>query len=394
MHYLLPIIAMSTFAGSLSLRAIDPVLPQISADLLVTIQTAATLASAFAFTFAIVQPALGVVADVFGKPKLIFICLILLGAANIVGAFSTSFEMLLITRVLAGVGGGGIFPISLSLVGDLFPLRERQVALSRVLAGGMTGNLLGASISGVIGDFIGWRGVLVGIGLLVLAASVAVGLGFRAQMRAPRRQVSLAEIVQNHRMILRHPNARICYPAVFFEGCCVMGLFPFVAAFLLELGEPRLSIAGVVIAGFAIGGLVYTSSVSRLLPAIGERGLMFGGGVLIALQLVIVALGPPWQAQLLSFVALGCGFYMIHGSLQTFASDISVEARSTAVGLHAFSFHLGQTAGPLVYGSSLVTFGKMPTIVAMATVMLLLGLVCSRLLRHRHAPEAKKPDTR
>lgn len=190
MHYLLPIIAMSTFAGSLSLRAIDPVLPQISADLLVTIQTAATLASAFAFTFAIVQPALGVVADVFGKPKLIFTCLILLGTANIVGALSSSFEMLLITRVLAGVGGGGIFPISLSLVGDLFPLRERQVALSRVLAGGMTGNLLGASISGVIGDFVGWRGVLVGIGLLVLAASVAVGWGFRAQMRAPRKQVT------------------------------------------------------------------------------------------------------------------------------------------------------------------------------------------------------------
>jgi predicted MFS family arabinose efflux permease len=163
-----------------------------------------------------------------------------------------------------------------------------------------------------------------------------------------------------------------------------MGLFPFVAAFLVELGEPRLSIAGVVIAGFAVGGLVYTAAVSRLLPAIGERGLMFGGGSLMALQLIVVALGPPWQVQFASFAALGCGFYMLHGSLQTFASDISVEARSTAVGLHAFCFHLGQTAGPLLYGSSLVTFGKLPTIAAMACIVLLLGLVCSRLLRHRH----------
>lgn len=389
MQYLLPIIAMSTFAGALSGRAMDPVLPQVSADLLVTIQTAATLASAFAFTFAMVQPLLGIVADVFGKPKLIFIGLILLGAANVGGAFATSFEVLLITRVLAGVAGGSIFPVTLSLVGDLFPLHERQVALSRVLAGAMTGNLLGASFSGVIGDFVGWRGVLVAIGLLVLAVSVAVGWGFRAQMNAPRRQVNLAMIGQNYRAILKHPSAQVCYPAVFIEGCCVLGLFPFVAAFLVELGEPRLSIAGVVIAGFAVGGLVYTSSVSRLLPALGEKGLMIGGGLLIASQLIGVALGPPWQVQLACFIVLGCGFYMIHGSLQTFASEISVEARSTAVGLHAFFFFLGQTAGPLVYGFGLASFGKLPTLLVMAAVMLLLASVCALLLRHSHQAAAK-----
>jgi hypothetical protein len=37
-HVLLPIIAMSTFAGALSVRAMDPVLPQVAADLAVTIQ--------------------------------------------------------------------------------------------------------------------------------------------------------------------------------------------------------------------------------------------------------------------------------------------------------------------------------------------------------------------
>ena len=384
MQYLLPIIAMSTFAGSLSARAMDPVLPQVSADLLVSIQTAATLASAFAFTFAMVQPVLGIVADAFGKPKLIFICLILLAVSNVIGAFATSFDVLLITRVLAGVGGGGIFPITISLVADLFPLQQRQVAMSRVMAGGMAGNLLGASLSGVIGDFVGWRGVLAAIGLLVLIASAAVGWGFRAQMRASHKPVNLAEIGQNYRTILKHPNARICYPAVFLEGCCLLGLFPFVAAFLVELGEPRLSIAGVVIAGFAVGGLLYTSSVSRSLPLLGEKGLMIGGGLLVASQLVAIAFGPPWQAQLACFIVLGCGFYMIHGSLMTFASEISVEARSSAVGLHAFFFFLGQTAGPLVYGLGLAQFGKQPTLLFMATVMLLLAIVCSTLLRHRH----------
>ncbi|MDQ8728790.1 MFS transporter [Bradyrhizobium sp. LHD-71] len=385
MQYLLPIISMATFAGSLSVRAMDPVLPQVATDLMVTIQIAATAASAFAITFALVQPALGIIADMFGKPKLIVICLMLLGASNIAGAFSTSFDVLLITRILSGVGGGGVFPITLSLVGDLFPLRERQVAMSQVLAGAMAGNLLGASLSGVIGDFIGWRGVLIAIGLLVLGASVAVGWGFRHQMRMPRKRTNFTAMARNYRDVFAHPHARVCYAAVFIEGSCVLGLFPFVAAFLADLGEPRLSIAGIVIAGFAVGGLIYTSSVSRLLPRLGEKGLMIGGGALVASQLVVIALGPPWQWQLASFLAMGCGFYMIHGSLQTFASEISVDARGTAVALHAFFFYLGQTAGPIAYGYGISQFGKVPTVLFAAVVMLLLGIVCSRLLKHRHS---------
>jgi predicted MFS family arabinose efflux permease len=385
MQYLLPIMAVSSFASALSIRAVDPVLPQVAADLAVTIQVAATLASAFAITFALVQPALGIIADTLGKPKLILVCLILLAVSNVAGAFATSFDMLLITRVLSGVGAGGVFPITFSLIGDIFPLRERQVAMSRVLAGAMAGNLLGASLSGVIGDFIGWRGVLITISLLVLAASVAVGWGFRHQMRAPRKRTNFAELARSYRAIFAHPHARVCYAAVFLEGTFVLGVFPFVAAFLAELGEPRLSIAGIVIAGFAVGGLVYTSSVSRLLPRLGENGLMIGGGILVASQLVIVAFGPPWQGQLVSFIAMGCGFYMIHGSLQTFSSEISAAARGTAVALHSFCFFLGQTAGPIVYGYGIAQFGKLPTLLFAAVVMFLLGIVCARLLRHRHS---------
>lgn len=395
MQYLLPIIAMAGFAGSISARAMDPVLPQVASELLVTIQTAATLASAFAFTFAMVQPALGVVADMFGKPKLIFCCLVLLGVSNIVGAFSTSFDVLLITRVLAGIGGGGVFPVTLGLIGDIFPIQQRQVAMSRVLAGAMAGNLLGASFSGLIGDYVGWRGVLITIGVLVLAASASVGWGFRRQMRAAPKPTNFATIINNYRSIFSHPHSRVCYPAVFIEGSCVLGLFPFVAAFLADLGEPRLSIAGIVIAGFAVGGLVYTSSVSRLLPIVGEKGLMILGGVLVSSQLVIVTLGLPWQVQVASFLVMGCGFYMIHGSLQTFASEISVEARSTAVGLHAFCFFLGQTAGPLSFGYGLSHFGKTPTLLVAAVIMLLLGIVCAQMLRHKHvkaAPGASSPE--
>jgi predicted MFS family arabinose efflux permease len=109
-------------------------------------------------------------------------------------------------------------------------------------------------VSGLIGDFLGWRGVLAVLGLIVMVASIVVAVGFRgaALTRPPR--TSLSALKQGYRTIFSNPNARICYGAVFIEGCCVLGLFPFIAAFLFELGETSLSIAGIVIAASRSAG--------------------------------------------------------------------------------------------------------------------------------------------
>src|SRR5712671_5514113 len=389
----LNIIALATFAASLSARALDPVLPHVASDFNVSIAAAAGFASIFAFTFAIVQPVLGAAADLFGKARLVIVCLVLLGLANILGALSSSFPLLFATRILAGVGAGGVFPIALGLTSDLVAPDKRQVAIGRTLAGAMTGNLLGASLSGLIGDFLGWRGVLAVLGAIVVLASIAVLAGFRgaALTRPPR--TNLSALKHGYRTIFADPNARICYSAVFIEGCCVLGLFPFIAAFLFELGETSLSIAGVVIAGFAVGGLFYTMTVSRLLPRIGVKGLMLSGATLVALQLVAVAMGPQWKLQALSLLFMGWGFYMIHGCLQVFASELSVEARATALSLHSFFFFMGQTVGPIAYGFGIQHVGKMPTLLTSAVVISALGFACARLLRQtRPADAGARPD--
>ena len=306
------IIALATFAASLSARALDPVLPHVADDFSVSIAAAASFSAVFAFTFAVVQPVLGAAADVFGKARLMIVCLVLLGLANILGALSTSFPLLFATRILAGVGSGGVFPVALSLTSDLVAPEKRQVAIGRTLAGSMTGNLLGASFSGVIGDFLGWRGVLAVLGLLVIAASVAVAAGFRGAALAPASKTNLSTLRHGYRTIFANPNA-LCYAAVFIEGCCVLGLFPYLASFLFEIGETSLTIAGIVIAGFAVGGLFYTMTVSRFLPRLGVNGMMITGASVVGLQLAAIAFGPSWKVQAVNLLLMGWGFYMIHG---------------------------------------------------------------------------------
>jgi predicted MFS family arabinose efflux permease len=331
---------------------------------------------------------MGAAADMFGKARLMTVCLVLLGIANILGAMSNSYYVLFITRILAGIGSGGVFPISLSLVSDLVGADKRQIAIGRTLAGSMAGNLLGATLSGLIGDMLGWRGVLVLLGVLVIGASIAVAAGFRGADLARPPRSSFAALKSGYRTIFANPNAKICYAAVFIEGCCVLGLFPFIAAFLFERGETSLSIAGIVIAGFAIGGLFYTATVSRFLPRLGVRGMMIAGGTLVGLQLAATAFGPGWKLQMGCLFVMGWGFYMIHGCLQVFASELSAEARATALSLHSFFFFMGQTVGPIAYGFGIERIGKLPTLLAAGVVITTLGFVCARLLRQTRPADA------
>jgi predicted MFS family arabinose efflux permease len=381
------IIAIANFAASLSARALDPVLPHVADEFSISITAAASFAAVFAFTFAVIQPVLGAAADMLGKVRLMIACLVILGFANMLGAVAGSFPLLFATRILAGIGSGGVFPVALSLTSDLVGPEKRQVAIGRTLAGSMTGNLLGASFSGVVGDFLGWRGVLAILGLLVVAASVAVAAGFRGKAITHPPKTNLRMLRHGYRTIFTNPNA-LCYAAVFIEGCCVLGLFPYLASFLFDLGEKSLSIAGIVIAGFAVGGLFYTLTVSRFLPRLGVNGMMISGAALVGLQLAAIAFGPGWKIQVTCLLLMGWGFYMIHGCLQVFASELSVEARGTAMSLHSFFFFMGQTVGPIAYGFGIQHAGKRTTLLAAAVIITTLGFACARLLRQRPPADA------
>lgn len=382
-------IATASFAAALSQRAIDPVLPAIAGDLSVTIAVAAGLSAALSFTFAITQPVLGAAADLFGKARLMVGCLMLLALANLLGAMTSSYPLLMVSRILCGIGTGGVFPVTLSLTSDLVAPEKRQVAISRVLVGAMTGNLLGGSLGGVIGDFLGWRGVLFILSGIAFLASGLVLVGLRrGKLLTAGGQPDIKRLVRGYGGIFVNPNARIIYTAVFIEGLCVMGMFPYIASFMIESGGASLSTAGLVIAAFAIGGLLYSVSISPLLARFGMANLMKAGGIIMGAQLAVTALEMSWQAHALSMLVMGWGFYLLHGSLQVFSSELSEEARASAMSLHACFFFLGQTVGPLAYGVGIHHIGKLPSLMITAALIFGLGFFCAGFLR----PIGSKPS--
>jgi predicted MFS family arabinose efflux permease len=381
----LGIAMLGAFASSVFIRAVDPMIPSIAADLATDPGRVALLATGFALPCALVQPVLGACADLFGKTRLMTLSLAALAATAAASVFATSFSVLLALRILSGLFAGGVIPIALAISGDLVPVNERQVAVGRLLGAITLGNLVGSPAIGAVTDLLGWRGGFAVMALLALAALVAAVIGYRGIVTAPPSSAGLADLPATYREIFRNPQAKICYGSVVVETICLFGLFPFVALLLHQICEERAFVAGLVLSGLGIGGIAYVVLVAKLLERFGEQKLMFSGGLAMGLGVMAVALRLPWQLEFLIFCLLGMGYYLLHGVIQIYATELSATGRTTATALHAMSYSIGQAIGPIVYGAALTSVGLTATVLFTGSMLIVVGAVCAHHLRRTPA---------
>jgi len=373
------LVSFMAFTAALSSRAVDPVIPLVAGDLWVTPATAAILSTAFALPYGFIQPVLGPVADALGKTRVMTFCMAVFTLASFLSAVVESFSLLLALRVVTGAACGGSFPVALAFIGDQVPVAQRQVAIGRLLAATIGGNLIGATLSGIIADLVHWRGIFLVLGVAGAIALAAGLIGFRG-MPNVRHPARFRDVRANFRGLLRNPRGQVCFGSVALEGIFLFGVFPYVAVLLLAAGEGRAFIAGLVIAAFAIGGVIYSFTVRFMLKWMTQRGLMIGGGALMALSLLVVALAPPWPVQCIAFGAMGCGFYMLHGSIQFYVTELDPNARASAVAMHSLFFCSGQAIGPVAFGVALALVGAPISLTISALAMVLIGFVAARLL--------------
>ena len=192
-----------------------------------------------------------------------------------------------------------------------------------------------------------------------------------------------AAVIANFRDILADPRAKVCFGAVFLEAIFIHGLFPYIGLLLQSIGEFRASIAGLLIACFAIGGIGYSLVVPYLAGRVPDRKLMLAGGAVAGSCLALISLHFPWPVQAAVYAAFGCGFYLLHSCIQVHVTDLSQTARGAAASLHSSSFYHGAGAGPRDLRVRLCPWRAEPTIVFGALVVLGVGFMCSRLLRRR-----------
>ncbi|NGM34709.1 MFS transporter [Methylobacterium sp. DB0501] len=377
---LIAVLAAGGFASTFAGRVVEPLVGVLARDLASPPATVALLSTAFALPYALIQPVLGPVGDALGKERVVVACLAVLTLALAACTAASDIGTLFGLRMLAGAAAGGVIPLSLAMMGDRIPMAQRQVAIGRFLVAVILGQLSGSTVAGLIEGAIGWRGVFglaAGVGAMGLCG---VALGFARRLRAAGGRFALAPALSRYRAILRNPRARVLFCAVFVEAIAVFGIFPHLAHLIEARGEGGPREAGLVLAGFAAGGLAYSLTVGLLLRFLGQTRMLMAGGAVSAGALLVVGLAGSWQADCAALVALGLGFYMLHNTFQVQVTEVAPEARASAVALHAFSFFCGQALGVAVLGFGLEALGQLPALAVCAAAILVLGLATARRL--------------
>jgi predicted MFS family arabinose efflux permease len=377
---LLPALCAAGLAANIAGRTVDPLVSLVSFEFSIGVATAALVTSAYALPFALGQPLLGPLGDIYGRIRLLKISVWILTLALLASAFAPSFEALAAARFLAGLAAGGVVPACMATIGDAYPPERRQFAISIFVSMGLLAQIFAASGSGIVGEALGWRYVLFATGIFGLVGAVMA----TAILRSPEREhqkFSLAAAAANYRRVFRNPKALLCYSTVFLEGVALYGIFPYVAEILRQQNRGGATEAGIIIGAIGIGGIFYVASVAVLFRRFNRYQFMAVGGVLMTIGPLVLAFAPPWPLSAGAFAVGGFGFMLLHNSIQTETIDLAPEARQSAYSLHALSFFTGQAAGPPLFGLAFFSFGAGTALIASAIILAGTGLVMSKLFR-------------
>ncbi|MET0517729.1 MAG: MFS transporter [Burkholderiaceae bacterium] len=382
-------LSLAAFCSGVSLRVNDALLPRLAGEFGIGLGQAAQVISVFAIAYGLAQLLFGPLGDRYGKYRVIACACVACALSAGLCALSQGFEQLRLARLASGATAAAIIPLSMAWIGDVVDYERRQPVLARFLIGQILGLAAGVSLGGLAADHLGWR--MPYLLLCGLFAAIAVAL-FWINSRLPDdaqtmrldegqgQGSALRRMVADFAHVLAMRWARVVLLTVFLEGIFLYGPFAFIASHLHQRFDLSLSSAGALVMLFGAGGFVFALGSARLVAWLGEAGLVRGGGALVSLALLTLALAPQWGWAPPACLLSGLGFYMLHNTLQVNATQMAPERRGAAVSSFASCFFLGQSVGVSVGGLLVEALGSTPLLAVGGIGVLLVALAFGGLL--------------
>jgi MFS family permease len=364
------------------------------------------LFSIYLLTSAVTVPVYAKLADLFGRKPLILwgIGVFLLG--SILCGVAWDMTSLIVFRAVQGIGGGAILPIVITMVGDIYTLKERAKVQGYMASVWAIAAVVGPTLGGVFAQFDLWRGIfLINIPLCLLAGwmiwsrftekverrehridyagaalfSVSVSLLILGVLQggtgwawdSPQSLVVLgagalllvAFVLVEQRaaepiLPIWALSRRLLWPTNllgFCVGATLIGLTAYVPTFLTVTTDAEPIAAGLALGAMTIGWPVAATVSGRLYLRFGFRSTTILGAAILVLGLSLLtwsALSPSiWVVAGLCFV-IGAGFgFASVPSLVAAQSSVDWNERGVVTGTQLFSRSIGQSIGAAAFGA-------------------------------------------
>ncbi|MDT8395321.1 MAG: MFS transporter [bacterium] len=351
----LRIIFAVTLMGVLGVASITPAFPRIIQDLGIEAGRIGLLIIVFTLPGIFLSPFLGILADRFGRKRILVPSLALFAVAGGSCGLVRDFNLLLVLRFFQGVGGSALASLSATVIGDMFEGRARAAAMGYNAGVLAVGTAAYPAVGGMLALF-GWHYPFL---LPFLALPVAWLVFFRMDTPEPSRKQGLSEYLKGAGVILA--NRRVI--GVFMVSVAtfiilygsLLTFFPLLAS--RRFGASTLAI-GLIMSCMSVTTGITSTQLGRLTARFSEASLIKISFLFYGAALAIIPVAPTLEFYLVSSFIFGLGHGMnIPCIMSLMAGYAPMEHRGVLMSVNGTVLRLGQTLGPLVMGLAFTLWG-------------------------------------
>jgi ACDE family multidrug resistance protein len=369
----LHIIFLITLMAVMGVSSITPAFPMIIRELQITPREIGLLITAFTIPGIFLTPFMGVLADRYGRKTMLIPMLIIFGLFGFLCTFTKNFEILIILRILQGIGGSALGSINITLIGDIFSGNQRAAAMgynSSVLS---IGTAAYPAIGGVIA-LAGWNYPFV---LPVLSLPVALLVLFRLKNPEPGRPKSMKEYLLNTWRNINKPmvwglfTINILIFVVLYGS--ILTYFPIYLEH--KFGSSSLVI-GLVMTVMSLSTAITASRVGYLVKIFKPKFLLIISFCIYSLAFVLYPLAPGWGLIIVAAVMSGMAHGVTMPNIQNLLVSMApLQERAAFMSLNSMVLRIGQTIGPVFMGLVFIWFDLRSTFYAAAVIALLMIII-------------------
>src|SRR5215216_5180496 len=403
----LPVVASAVFVTVLTGTMVNVVIPLMRAEFGASAAQVGWVVTGYALVYAIGIPLYGKISDLFGVRRVFSLGLLGFAAGGLICALAPSFAVLVLGRVLQGIGGAAVPALALVAVAKVLPAGERGAALGIIGSSVGIGGAVGPIVGGTVGQLFGWRllfyatlflmlalipvawrvlpnggsedersfdlagGVLLGLGagLFLFGITQGQGAGFASLSSwGSFLGAGLAAALFARRITSApHPfvspklfENRAYVAAVlvgFFTMLANVSALVFVPLLLVEVNGLSAGAAGLALTPGAVALAILSPLSGRLSDRIGVRIPILTGLTVMALSVFFIsAFGAGASPVLVSIGMLGIGTGLAFANPATAnAAANTLPAQEVGAGMGIFQglLFLGSGTGPAVIGTIL-----------------------------------------
>lgn len=390
---LLRVLVTATFLIFFQAYMVAPLIPHFSQTFKVSSQTIGLVIPVYLIPYGIGSLICGLLSDYIGRRRIMMTSLSAFVILTGLTATSQSALQLIFWRGFTGLCACGVIPLTLTLMGDLFPYERRGRPLGWIFAAMAGGMAFGSTFGALLEPLISWRGIFFGVGILA-AGVLWLILPYQRLLgdKARANRGNFSDLCATYKNLLGSFRGQRTYGYVLLNGVFHSGVYTWLGLYFQQrygLGEVGI---GLALLGYGVPGFLLSPMIGRFADRWGRSLLIPIGFGVAGVAVAILSFDVPLLVAALAVTLLSLGYDMTQPLLAGIVTSLGEKRGGQAMGLNVFTLFIGFGAGSFLFGEA-IKFGFGVALAIFASTILLAALVAIPLFRSETVTKSL-PDSR